>query len=213
MPSVHDLLLYLPAVIALNLTPGNDMLFVLSSGLNYGRSAGVVASLGIAVGSMLQVILAAAGLAPLIATNPLLFNVIRWVGVLYLLWLSFSVFRESSVSCKPASDTASGSTDALPPPPGRSVFYRAVLVNFLNPKVILFVLAFIPQFVDPDRGSTFVQFLILGGILNLSGTLINGAVGFFAGEFHRRVESERWLANLRYVSAILFVIIAARLAI
>lgn len=213
MPSVNDLLLYMTAVIALNLTPGNDMMFVLSSGLNHGRRAGIAASLGIATGSMMLVVLAAAGLATVVTSTPILFNVIRWGGVIYLLWLAFLVFKESpagSTSTRISPDSINTGDAQLSV---RKAFYRAVMVNFLNPKIILFVLAFIPQFIDPERGSTFVQFLILGGLLNLSGTLINGGVGYFAGELHQHVKSDYWLIRLRYVSAILFILIAVRLAL
>lgn len=199
-----QLLIFIPAALALNLTPGADMLFCLGQGLKSGPRAGVAASFGIATGSFIHSLLAAFGLAALLATYPLAFEVVRWAGVAYLVWLAVQAFRQPVGALRPA-DCPSGTA------------YRAwrdgVLVNLLNPKVAIFILAFVPQFVDPARGSTLLQFLILGAILNIGGTLINGLVGGFSGGIGRALAANDRLARVyKWVTGCLFLGLAAKLA-
>ena len=199
-----QLLIFMMAGIALNLTPGADMMFCLSQGLRSGRKAGFAASLGIATGSVIHVLLAAFGLAALIATNPTAFEVLRWAGVGYLVWLAVQALRHPVQL-------------DLPDDARRSLPMRAwrdgVLVNLLNPKVIVFTLAFLPQFVDPERGSTVLQFLLLGLVLNVTGTTVNGFVGVGAGSVRGLLVGNRWIARtLGYVSSAVFLGLAAKLA-
>jgi len=207
MISTADLLLYMPAVLALNLTPGNDMLFVLSSGLNGGPRAGVAASLGIATGSLIHITLAAIGLAALVLAHPLLLDLLRWAGCIYLLILAYSLFQARHEPLKSQTD----SHDASLPNGAMKAFQQAVVVNLLNPKIIVFVLAFIPQFVRPENGSPVLQFLILGALLNIAGTPINATVGYFAGQLKNTQLGGPWLIWLRCISAALFILIAVRI--
>ncbi|MEL6888340.1 MAG: LysE family translocator, partial [Pseudomonadota bacterium] len=132
------------------------------------------------------------------AAIPLAFEVIRWVGVAYLLWLAVQTLRHRL------------GTQAMPHAPRRA-FRAGLMVNLTNPKVILFVLAFVPQFVDPVVGPVLPQFLIFGALLALGGFVINGAVGVFAGGAGQRLA--RGSRILDYVSASVFAALAARLAI
>ncbi|MCX8228063.1 MAG: LysE family translocator, partial [Sulfitobacter sp.] len=149
------LLAFVPASLALNLTPGADMMFCLGQGMRFGPKASVAASAGISLGGMVHVTLAGLGLGALVAAVPWAFDVIRWVGVGYLLWLAAQTFRGE----KKAQGTA------VPP----SAFRGALIVSLTNPKVILFVLAFVPQFVVPEAGPVLLQFLIFGAVLSLGG--------------------------------------------
>ena len=199
-----QLLIFIPAALALNLTPGADMLFCLSQGAKSGPKAGVAASFGIATGSLIHALLAALGLAALLKAYPLAFEVVRWAGVAYLVWLAIQAFRHPIDLSAPA-DIA------------RSSAYRAwrdgILVNLLNPKIAIFVLAFIPQFVDPARGSTVLQFLLLGLILNIGGTIINAAVGGFSGGIGKLLAGNRHAARLfQCFSGVIFLGLAAKLA-
>ncbi|MHC0054231.1 LysE family translocator [Actibacterium sp. D379-3] len=195
------LLTFVPAALALNLTPGADMMFCMGQGLRGGPRAALAADAGISVGAFVHVLLAGLGLGALVAALPWLFDVIRWVGVGYLLWLAFGAVRGGAVSA-----------EAVPVAPGRA-FRDAVLVNLTNPKVILFVLAFIPQFVDPARGSVLAQFLIFGLVLSAGGFVVNGAVGVSAGGIGRRLARSRGVSRgLGYVSAAIFSALALRLA-
>lgn len=192
------------AGLALNLTPGADMMFCLSQGLKSGRKTGFAASLGIATGSVIHILLAAFGLAALIAANPLAFELLRWAGVAYLVWLAVQALRNPMQIDLPKEAKLSQPMKA---------WRDGVVVNLLNPKVIVFTLAFLPQFVDPERGSTVLQFLLLGVVLNITGTTVNGFVGIGAGSVRGVLAGNRWIARmLGYVSSVVFLGLAAKLA-
>ncbi|WP_299610555.1 LysE family translocator [uncultured Tateyamaria sp.] len=192
------LLAFIPAGLALNLTPGADMMFCLGQGLRAGPRAALAASAGISLGSFVHTGLAGLGLGALVAAVPLAFEVIRWIGVAYLLWLAVQTLRRS---------TNPGAAPVVP----RRAFRAGLMVNLTNPKVILFVLAFVPQFVSPEAGPVLPQFLIFGALLALGGFVINGAVGVFASGAGKRLA--RGSRVLDYISASVFAALAARLAI
>lgn len=197
------LLAFVPAGLALNLTPGADMMFCLGQGLKSGRRAAMAANLGIAVGGMVHVTLAALGLGALVAAHPAAFEAIRWLGVAYLLWLAVAALRSSPFAAEAR----------IMPSPARRVFFQALMVNLLNPKVILFILAFLPQFVNPAR-PILPQFLTLGVVFSLGGLIVNGAVGLFAGSIGQRVARSAGLARwLSRISATIFGALALRLAL
>lgn len=204
--SAQTLLVFVPAALALNLTPGNDMLFCLGQGMRSGPRAGIAASLGIATGVFLHSCAAAVGLAALLAAYPAAFEVLRWAGVAYLVYLAVQALR------------GSGGLMAAPAAPVRAsvgkAWRAAVLVSLLNPKVAVFVLAFLPQFVDPSRGSAFAQFMVLGLILNIGGTVINALVGAFAGGIGRWLGRRPSFARLtEKLTGLLLLGIAARIAL
>jgi threonine/homoserine/homoserine lactone efflux protein len=191
---------FIPAALALNLTPGADMLFCLGQGLRSGPRAAMAASAGISVGSFVHVTLAALGLGALITAVPWAFDVIRWIGVAYLLYLAWQAFRFSAAAQAQAPKMST-----------RRAFWAGFVVNLTNPKVILFVLAFIPQFVRPEAGSILGQFLIFGLVLSVGGFFINGGVGVFASGVGQRMAAGGRV--LRWVSSGIFVALAARLAV
>lgn len=196
------LLTFLPAALALNLTPGADMMFCLGQGLRSGPRAAWAASAGISAGGMVHVAVAGLGLGAAVQAMPWLFDAIRWVGVAYLLWLAWGALRQGAV----AADT--------PPRAARHAFRDGMLVNLTNPKVILFVLAFIPQFVSPEAGPILPQFLVFGAIIGLGGFVINGLVGLFAGGLGRQLTGNPRLGCiLGRVTAGIFAALALRLAI
>lgn len=192
---------FVPAALALNLTPGADMMFCLAQGMRGGPRPAVAASAGISLGSVVSVALAGIGLGALVASLPGLFDVIRWAGVAYLLWLTLRTLRAPlRLAGAPAVRPARAFRDGL-------------LVNVSNPKVILFVLAFIPQFVDPARGPVLAQFLVLGSVIAVGGFVVNAAVGWGAGGIGRVLARDLRVERLlRAVSASIFGILAARLA-
>lgn len=205
---VETLLVFVPAALALNLTPGNDMLFCLGQGMRAGPRAGIAASLGVAVGGFIHVLAAALGLAALLAAHPGAFEAIRWAGVGYLVWLAVQALRAPGLVLTPGGDGDRGRSGT----PWRA-FREAVLVNVLNPKVAVFILAFLPQFVDPARGSGFLQFLLLGTVFNAGGTLVNALVGGFAGRIGGWLAGRAGLARaFQRVTGLIFLGLAARLA-
>jgi threonine/homoserine/homoserine lactone efflux protein len=195
------MLAFIPAALALNLTPGADMMFCLGQGLRGGPRAALAADAGIAVGGMVHVLVAGLGLGALVARAPWLFEVIRWVGVAYLLWLAVQALRAGPVGAVKVAGSSS------------RAFRDGLLVNLTNPKVILFVLAFVPQFVDAAR-PVLPQFLVFGAILSLGGLGVNGLVGVGAGGIGQRMARSpgfaRWLGR---VSAGVFAALAVRLAV
>ncbi len=135
------LLAFVPAALALNLTPGADMMFCLGQGLRSGPRAALAASAGISAGALVHVTFAGLGLGALVAALPWALDVIRWLGVAYLLWLAVQTLRH-----------ANAPRDAAPALSVWRAFNTGFVVNLTNPKVILFVLAFLPQFVVPEAG-------------------------------------------------------------
>ena len=200
------LLTFVPAALALNLTPGADMMFCLGQGMRGGWRAALAADAGIALGGFVHVTLAGLGLGALVAGYPWLFDAIRWVGVGYLLWLAWGAFV--------GAFSGPVSADSGPQVrPGRA-FQQGLLVNLTNPKVILFVLAFIPQFVDPSRGPVLAQFLVFGAVLCAGGLVINGLVGVFAGGLGSKMaRSPGLVRGLGLASGGIFAALAVRLAV
>ena len=194
------LLAFLPAALALNLTPGADMMFCLGQGLRSGPRAAVAASAGISLGAFIHTGLAGLGLGAVVATVPGAFEVIRWAGVAYLLYLALQLLRGGD-----AKRSKAGGLRAI------QAFRTGLIVNLTNPKVILFVLAFLPQFIRPDGLPVLVQFLILGLVMALGGFVINGAVGIFASGLGTRLP--RASRVLDYITSGIFAALAVRLAL
>lgn len=192
---------FAPAALALNLTPGADMMFCLGQGLRGGPRAALAADAGIALGGMVHVLAAGLGLGAVVAQAPWAFEAIRWVGVVYLLWLAAKALRATPLA------------NAAPVTRAGSAFRDGLVVNLSNPKVILFVLAFVPQFVDASR-PVLPQFLIFGAVLSAGGLVVNGAVGVLAGGAGQRIARStgfaRWLGR---ISALVFAGLALRLAL
>ncbi len=194
---------FLFAALMLNITPGSDFLYCLNQGMHGGPRQGVIASLGIASGSILHCLLAVSGLSALLAIYPLAFNALRWAGAAYLLWLAWRTWHTPAFVGAPAESIA---LDDF------AVWRNGTLVNLLNPKVAVFILAFIPQFVDPHAAHPVVQFLALGLLFNLTGTSINACVGMSGATLARLLQrSKRLTRNLSRVSATVFVLLAVRL--
>ncbi|MFD1157769.1 LysE family translocator [Roseovarius aestuarii] len=202
MVDIWTLMAFIPVGLALNLSPGADMMFCLGLGLRSGPKAAVAASAGISTGGMVHVTLAGLGLGAAVAAMPWLFDVIRWIGVAYLLVLAWGALHAAPVA----------SADVRPMGVGRA-FIDGMIVNLLNPKVILFVLAFLPQFIDPEQGSILGQFLIFGLVLAIGGIVVNGGVGVFAGTLRKRLTGRRFARGLGMLSAGVFTVLAVRLAV
>ncbi|CAO3416936.1 LysE family translocator [Azospirillum doebereinerae] len=205
----HLVQLYLIAVCVLVLAPGPDSLLVLTRSIADGRQAGVVATLGISVGNVIHALLAAAGISALIAASPALFDVLRYAGGGYLAWIGARSLWSAWASRNQAADAPAAAPDSAPL---RAVFTQALLTNLLNPKVILFQLAFVPQFIAPDLGHVGVQIFILGNIITALGALyLAGVAALSAGAARRVLSSPRVRAALDGVAGVLFLGFAVRL--
>jgi threonine/homoserine/homoserine lactone efflux protein len=171
MPDKTALISFLVAALLLNLAPGPDMMYVLGRSMGQGRRAGIVSALGIFVGCLFHLFAAALGLAALLRTSPLLFHLVRLAGAGYLVYLGIKLIWDA----KRALAGANIQQDGL-----RRIFLQGVITNVLNPKVAIFFIAFLPQFVD-TRGSIALQVLLLGMIFDVGGTLVNLGVAVAAG--------------------------------
>lgn len=186
------------AGLALNLTPGADVMFATASGLRGGPRAGAAAGLGVGLGGALHVSLAALGLSALIAAHPGALTAIRWIGAAYLLWLAVASWRSG-----PAATGGNGAPSPM------AAVRRGFLANALNPKVILFILAFLPQFTSPAWGPVWQQILLLGAVFTITGTLVTVGYGALAGALGQHLA--RRMSVLNKVAGVMFAGLAARL--
>lgn len=162
MIGIHHYWVFVISGLLLNLTPGQDTLYVIGSSLAGGRKAGVASALGINAGSLVHTAFAAAGLSAILATSGAAFTIVKCIGAAYLFFLGIKLLR-SREDLQFASNEAEASR--------WKAFRRGMVTNLLNPKVALFFLAFLPQFIEPDISNKFVPFMILGCTFVASGTL------------------------------------------
>ncbi|MFC4913448.1 LysE family translocator [Actinomadura gamaensis] len=197
---------FLVAALALCLSPGPDMMFIVAMGGRGGPTTGVMAAVGVATGAFVHAIAAMLGLSALFAAVPTLYHVLRWAGAAYLVFLAIKAFRERG-----EQDAADGAP--RPAGPGRlRAFWQGMVTNLLNPKVILFNIAFLPQFVNPDIGSPMLQFLILGVTLVLIGLAVDGTVGLLSGRLAAALRRSRRAARaLNVFGGVVFTGLAVRL--
>ncbi|MBP2298292.1 LysE family translocator [Azospirillum picis] len=208
----HLLQLYLIAVGVLVLAPGPDSLLVLTRSVADGRQAGVVATLGISVGNLLHALLAAAGISALIAASAALFDLLRYAGGAYLAWIGLRSLWSVWCSRRAAGQApAAPAPDEAPAGAGR-VFLQALLTNLLNPKVILFQLAFVPQFIAPALGHVAFQTFVMGSIISVVGGLyLCGIAVLSAGAARRVLASPRVRTAMDAIAGVLFLGFALRL--
>jgi threonine/homoserine/homoserine lactone efflux protein len=177
MFGTHDLALFVVSGLLLNIAPGVDFLYVLSRSASRGTLAGVWAALGIGLGCFVHVSFAALGLSALLASSAIAFTAVKWVGAAYLIYVGISMLRQrGGLSLALANDTGGAPADSY-----TRIFWQGFLTNVLNPKVALFFLAFVPQFIDAASPTKVQAFLLLGAIFNTTGTLWNLFVAWAAG--------------------------------
>lgn len=211
--AVHDLPLFLTAALLVNFTPGPDMLFVAGSSAAHGRRAGVLAALGVGAGCLLHVALAAVGLSALLATSATAFAVVKWVGAAYLVWVGISMLRSRGRTDTPAGNE----TERAAPAHGASrVFWQGAWTNALNPKVALFFLAFLPQFIVPGAPLQALSFLALGLVFTFGGVAVNVGVALLTHRLRAglagRGRGARFGPWLQRAAGILFVGLGLKLA-
>ena len=203
MDGIHDLGLFVLSGFLLNITPGADTLYIVARGTTQGTRAGAVAALGIGAGCIVHTLAAALGLSAIIATSATAFAIVKWVGAAYLVYLCFTLLATRATSAAKA-----------PPAPAslRRVFVQGFLTNVLNPKVALFFLAFLPQFIAADAPHKALAFLLLGAIFNVNGTLWNLLVAWSVGGLRRVPLPRAATAWLRRSVGAVFVLLGLRLA-
>ena len=204
MIDLATLAVFSGAVLLLLLSPGPNMAFVVSHGVTHGWRGGMASALGIGVADVLLTALTATGVTALVASWPPSFDVIRYAGVVYLLWLVFKTLQKRPVP-------NAGHIDRVPL--GR-VFLQAMLNSLLNPKALLFFVVFLPQFVRPQAGSIAAQLMVLGVVLTLIATVFHGVLGGFGealSRFFARRSKSAWLQ--KWGLATVLMVLAVRLAV
>jgi threonine/homoserine/homoserine lactone efflux protein len=196
---------FLAAALLVTLAPGPDNLMVLSLGMARGRAQGVAFGVGCALGCVNHTLLAALGVSALIAASPAAFTMLKVAGGVYLIWLGVQGIRNAGALGAPPA--GKGTTET----PGR-LFTKGLVANAINPKVILFFLAFLPQFVDGRRGHVPWQVAQLGVLFTLEALVVFGAIGWFSGSvgerLARRPATGAWLDR---VAGGIFVALGLRL--
>jgi threonine/homoserine/homoserine lactone efflux protein len=211
----HELLLFMTAVFVLNATPGVDLLLTVTRTLQGGARAGVAAALGISSGCVVHALAAAFGLAALLAVSSMAFALVKWLGAAYLIWLAWGMARAAWRGAAQAADPVRGGAGASAAAATRSAwadFRIGLVTNVLNPKVALFFLAFLPQFIAAGTPDKTLAFLGLGAVFVAQGTLFLLAVVALAARLRQLPASPRTSRWLNGLGAMLFVALAIRLA-
>ena len=206
MFGTHDLLLFVVTALVLNATPGVDMLYTLTRTLQHGWRAGLIAALGIVAGCVVHTLAAALGLAALLAASAWAFSAIKWIGAAYLLWLAWGMLRAAAGHSVAATEASVPADEPL-----SRIFVQGFLTNVLNPKVALFFLALLPQFIAADAPNKPLAFLFLGAVF-----IVNGALFLFAlvalAQSARRFGANRNVRRaLNAIGGALFAALAVRL--
>ena len=205
MFGIHDFGLFLAAGILLNLTPGPDTLYILGRSIAQGREAGIASALGISVGSIFHTCAAALGLSAILATSGLAFGTIKLLGGAYLIFLGIKMIFDRQKQLSLPSNFRRRTTGAA--------FRQGILTNILNPKVALFFLAFLPQFIDPASNTKIAAFIFLGLTFVTTGTIWCLILAWFASVFSERLRANEIVSQwLNRTAGTLFVFLGARLA-
>ena len=210
MPDIQHLLLFIAAGWLLNLTPGPDVLYIVSNSLRSGARAGMVAGLGITAGCFVHIFAAALGVSALLATSAWAFTVLKYVGAAYLLWVGIRILLAKPPPAAPdlLSQARSGKARDL-----KSVFVSGFLTNVLNPKVAIFFLAFVPQFIAPDADNKALVFVLLGVIFNINALPVNFGWAFAAAWMARRQSVQLGMHWLDRAAACMFIGFGLKLAL
>jgi RhtB (resistance to homoserine/threonine) family protein len=210
MPDLHALLLFIAAGWLLNLTPGPDVLYIVTNSLRSGVKAGVVAGLGITAGCCVHIVAAAIGVGALLATSATAFTVLKWVGAAYLLWMGAKMLlsRAPKESADLAAVAALQDARSL-----KAIFLGGFWTNVLNPKVAIFFLAFVPQFIAPDAQNKAMVFVLLGLLFNLNALPVNALWAVAAAWMARRNAVQRGMHWLDRVAGAMFIGFGVKLAL
>jgi len=205
MFGIHDFGLFLAAAILLNLTPGPDTVYILGRTIAQGREAGIASALGISLGSIFHTCAAALGLSAILATSAVAFGAIKLLGGAYLIFLGIKMILDRRKQLSLPSSFRRRTTSAA--------FRQGILTNILNPKVALFFLAFLPQFIDPRSNAKIAAFISLGLTFVTTGTIWCLVLAWFASAFSKRLRTNETISQwLNRTAGALFVFLGVRLA-
>ncbi|BFM14730.1 LysE family translocator [Maricurvus nonylphenolicus] len=177
---IESIVTFIFASALISVAPGPDNIFVLTQSALYGRKSGVIVTLGLCTGLLVHTAAVALGVAAIVLTSPLAFNLLKYLGAAYLLYLAWLAFS-AKPSALPSSNNGLVSAKAL--------YRRGIIMNVTNPKVAIFFLAFLPQFADPQAGSLAGQFLLLGALFIIVALAVFVSIAYLAGALGQ------WITN------------------
>lgn len=206
MLGIHDFALFLISCILLNITPGQDTMYIIGRSVAQGRRAGILSAMGIMTGVLVHTLLAALGLSVILTTSALAFAVVKFAGAAYLIWIGIGfLFGRGDGASLPDAPTAA--VDAW------RIFRQGVLTNVLNPKVALFFLSFLPQFVSPETHPVFMPFATLGLVFFTTGSIwclfLASGASWLSARFKNRAPG----GILKRLTGALFIGLGIRLAV
>lgn len=206
---------FLIAALLLNISPGPDMAYIVGQTAVYGRKIGLFSSFGVVSGAFVHVLAATLGLSAILATSALAFAVVKWIGVAYLVWLGFGALRSSfAKSVNDAGSDEPAAPVSTKPMTAFAAWRQGVMIDVLNPKVAIFFMAFLPQFVDPAMGNGATQFLVLGLVVLLIALVVEGMLVMAVASAAGRIKGSRRLgAWLHRALGTMFIALGIRLAI
>jgi len=204
---IHDLPVFIVSGLLLNILPGPDSLLIMTRSATQDWRAGSAAAIGIGAGTCVHILAAALGLSAVLATSSAAFTAVKLVGAAYILWMALGLLRS-----KKQEDRVQA--PVLPRLPYRNIFAQGFLTNVLNPKVALFFLAFVPQFISADAPNKALAFIVLGCIFNLNGMLWCNALSLFTARASARLKLDPVVSLwLKRVTGSLFVWLGVKLAL
>lgn len=199
MPEPTTLLVFAGAALALLVVPGPSVLYIVTRGIHQGRAAALVSVLGVSTATLVHTGFAAIGVSAVLAASATAFTLVKLAGSAYLVWLAIRTWRDRSAELLDAPGRVAGL---------RRIYLQGVLVNLLNPKTALFILALLPQFVDPARGAAVAQIVVLGVMLTSLGLLSDGAYALASGSLGGWLRRRRSLADVqRRLSASIYALL------
>ncbi len=205
MLGITNFTTFIIACILLNMTPGSDTMYILGRSISQGRKAGILSVLGISAGCLTHTLLAAFGLSFIVAQSELAFNIIKYLGAAYLFYLGIRMIFTAATNSFQLDEK---------PMDERKIFISGLITNVLNPKVALFFLAFLPQFVNAEVAGNPLPFLLLGLTFTTTGTLWCLCLAFFASMLSTRIRQnpsiKKWLDR---VTGVLFIGLGIKLAL
>ena len=210
MPELHQMLLFIAAGILLNLTPGPDVLYIVTNSLRSGAKAGVVAALGINAGCFVHIFAAALGVSALLAASATAFTVLKWLGAAYLVWIGVKLLFARTPGKHEDLSAIARSQPALPLP---KVFLGGFFTNALNPKVAIFFLAFVPQFIPPDADHKALAFIALGTLFNVNSVFVNAGWALAAAWMATRESVQAGMHWLDRAAGAMFIAFGLKLAL
>jgi threonine/homoserine/homoserine lactone efflux protein len=214
MPDAQHLVLFVFAGLLLNLTPGPDVLYIISNALRAGARAGVIAGLGITAGCFVHVFAAAVGVSALLAASATAFTVLKWAGAAYLLWVGVKLLLSRPAEKSWGSRGSPPAYKGGQPPAGLlGVFRGGFLTNVLNPKVAIFFLAFVPQFIAPGTEHKALAFVLLGTLFNINSIAVNSGWALAAAWMARHGAVQRGMHWLDRAAGAMFIAFGLKLAL